>query len=516
MDILKARYLWKFPNGTQEAPDDMFWRVANAIAEDPIDAQAFHDEMASLRFLPNSPTLMNAGKQSPHGQLSACYVVGLEDNMPSICEALRKQMLIHKSGGGTGFDFTPLRPEGSRVNTTNGVASGPVSFMKLFNMTTEVVQQGGMRRGANMGILSIHHPDIEKFISAKVDEGKLPNFNISVSVDDDYMQAIADDTCTEQQLRLFNQIIDAAWRSGDPGLIFIDTINRFNTTPEFGPLTATNPCGETPLYADEACNLGSINLSRFFTLPVFSGAMPADYINWELLDKTVRHAVRFLDRVIDVNQYPLPEIAAACKRTRKIGLGVMGWADLLIRLGIRYGSEDSYELADKIMGFINTTARQESCWLNKSETTPKNATRTCIAPTGTLSLIAGCSSGIEPNFAYKYKRLVLGEEVELLHPLYEDAMKNGWYNSTVFQTAFSVTPDEHVTMQSIFQKNTDLAVSKTVNLPNSATRDDVANIYISAWRKGCKGISIYRDRCKSVQVLQTAINPDKVCPECTI
>ena len=515
MEVLKARYLWKLEGGTQETPNDMFWRVANSIAIDPIDAQAFHDEMTALRFLPNSPTLMNAGKPAPHGQLSACYVVGLEDNMQSICEALRKQMLIHKSGGGTGFDFTPLRAQGAKVNTTNGVASGPVSFMQLFDTATEVVQQGGMRRGANMGILSVHHPDINKFIDAKVIEGKFKNFNISVKVDDTFMQAIADGTATDEQEILFAHIIDSAWKSGDPALIFIDTINKHNPTPELGDIQATNPCGETPLYANEACNLGSINLSHFFTQPNFAGAVPSDYIDWQQLERTIRIAVRFLDRVIDINQYPLPEIDQACKRTRKVGLGVMGWADLLIRLGIRYGSKESLALADEVMSFINRTAPDESVQMNPRKT-QKNATLTCIAPTGTLSMLAGCSSGIEPNFAYQYTRLVLGEKVDMLHPLYQDAVENDWYDPDIFQTAFSVTPQEHVAMQAAFQKHTDLAVSKTVNLPSTATHMEIADIYISAWQQGCKGISVYRDKCKSEQVLSTPDNPNKVCPECQI
>ena len=526
-EILVDRYLWKDDSGNPcETPEQMLMRVANHVASaektTPLRymwADEYYDVMAKLLFLPNSPTIMNSGRPAPHGQLAACFVIGIEDSMESICEAIRKQMLIHKSGGGTGFNFSNLRSCGARVNSTNGRASGPISFMGLFDKATETVQQGGMRRGANMGILNVDHPDIHEFIHCKDKDGTIANFNISVGVYDSFMEkAEADPAGPEAEL--LDEIAETAWRTGDPGIIFLDAINRGNTTPELGPLTSTNPCGESPLYPNEACNLGSINLARMVS---------KDGFDFELLDRTAAIATRFLDSVIDVNHYPLPEISEAVRHTRKIGLGVMGWADLLFRLRIPYDSDRALELAEKIMSAIRETAHRTSAELGKEKGIPevlkhlgrRNATLTCIAPTGTIALLADCSSGIEPLFALEHTRVrtqVDGTKVVMkqVNRYYAEALKEGLQEDvirSVFVTSHDVAPLSHVRTQGVFQKYTDLAVSKTVNLPHDSSVKDVLDSYILAWKLGCKGITIYRDGSKSMQVLYRKEENKKVQPE---
>lgn len=513
-DILRDRYLWRDENRNPvETPEHMLERVANCVAAAEktmalqyMWADEFYEVMAKLLFLPNSPTLMNAGRPAPHGQLAACFVIGVEDSMESICEALRKQMLIHKSGGGTGFNFSKLRSEGAKVNSTNGRASGPVSFMGLFDKATETVQQGGMRRGANMGILNIDHPDIRRFIHCKDTDGTIANFNISVGVYDGFMEKASDSS--SEEAALLAEIADTAWRTGDPGIIFLDAINRGNTTPALGELTSTNPCGESPLYPNEACNLGSINVAAM----VKDGAF-----DFKTLREVTAVATRFLDDVIDVNCYPLPEIAEAVKLTRKIGLGIMGWADLLFRLRIAYDSTEALSLAEEIMKTIQQTAHETSAALGAEKGIPetlthlgrRNATLTCIAPTGTIALLAGCSSGIEPLFALEHTRVrtqLDGTKVVMkqTNRWYEEARENGLQPETmrrVFVTSHEVSPAAHVRTQGAFQKYTDLAVSKTVNLSHECSVQDVIDAYTLAWREGCKGITVYRDGSKSSQVL---------------
>lgn len=515
MDILRDRYLWKDDSGKPyETPKAMLERVSNHVASAEATlalrykwADEYYEVMAKQLFLPNSPTLMNSGRPAPHGQLAACFVIGIDDSMESICEAIRKQMLIHKSGGGTGFNFSNLRSSGARVNSTNGRASGPISFMSLFDKATETVQQGGMRRGANMGILNIDHPDIRQFIHCKDEDGSIVNFNISIGVYDEFMERVeANPDGDEAQLLL--EIAHTAWRTGDPGIIFLDAINRGNTTPHLGPLVSTNPCGESPLYANEACNLGSINLAKMCEKGEF---------DYDLLDEVTAVAVRFLDSVIDVNHYPLPEVSDAVQRTRKIGLGVMGWADLLYQMRISYDSNEALALADKIMMRIQKKAHETSAELGREKGVPlelsslgrRNATLTCIAPTGTIALLADCSSGIEPLFALEHTRIrtqIDGTKVMMKHVnrYYEQAIKEGLSNDiirSVFVTSHDVTPLAHVRMQGVFQKYTDLAVSKTINLPFESSVQDVIDSYTLAWKQRCKGITVYRDGSKSAQVL---------------
>ena len=515
LDILKDRYLWRDDEGKPvETPEQMLVRIANHVSASekttPMQymwADEYYEVMAKLLFLPNSPTIMNAGRPAPHGQLAACFVIGIEDSMESICEAIRKQMLIHKSGGGTGFNFSNLRSSGAKVNSTNGRASGPISFMGLFDKATETVQQGGMRRGANMGILNIDHPDIREFIHCKDKDGTITNFNISVGIFDDFMEK-AQANPKGEEAALLLEIADCAWRTGDPGIIFLDAINRGNTTPNLGPLMSTNPCGESPLYPNEACNLGSINLARMVKNGEF---------DYTLLKEVATTATRFLDSVIDVNHYPLPEIADAVKHTRKIGLGVMGWADLLFQLRIPYGSDESLVLADKIMGTIKAASLAASIALGEEKGIPedlrhlgrRNATLTCIAPTGTIALLADCSSGIEPLFALEHTRVrtqIDGTKVVMkqVNRYYEKAMKENTPADVlkdVFVTSHDVKPLDHVRTQGAFQAHTDLAVSKTINLPHDSSVQDVLDSYTLAWKEGCKGITIYRDGSKSIQVL---------------
>ena len=560
--VLEKRYLAKDSEGKPtETPEEMFRRVARSIASAELayDSQAdvkawekeFRQLMTNLEFLPNSPTLMNAGREL--GQLSACFVLPIEDSMESIFDAVKHTALIHKSGGGTGFSFSKLRPENDRVGSTGGVASGPVSFMRAFDTATDVIKQGGTRRGANMAILNVEHPDILKFITAKEDNAAFSNFNLSVTVTEEFMKAVEKGTDydlinphTKQPVRklnakeVFDKIVDMAWRTGDPGIVFIDRINKDNPTPKLGMIESTNPCGEQPLLPYESCNLGSINLSKM--LRQKNGKVEIDYPK---LGKTVRLAVRFLDNVIEVNKFPLPQIKEMTKASRKIGLGVMGFADALLRLGIPYNSEEALKTAENIMSFITKEADTASVELAKERGTfpafkgsiydkrggPKlrNAARTTIAPTGTLSIIANCSSGIEPLFALSYIRTILeGEHLIEVNPYFEEvAKKEEFYSEELmrelatrgsvqgmegvpewvqrlFVTAHDIAPQWHVKMQAAFQKSTNNAVSKTVNFPYHATREDVAEVFRLADKEECKGITIYRDRSKDAQVLSVS------------
>ncbi len=557
--VLERRYLTKDGEGKViETPQELFRRVAKHIASAELSynpnadvspyEEAFYQLMENLEFLPNSPTLMNAGHEL--GQLSACFVLPIKDSMESIFDAVKYTALIHKSGGGTGFSFSRLRPERDRVGSTGGIASGPVSFMRVFDATTDVIKQGGMRRGANMAILNVEHPDILRFIEAKENSEALTNFNLSVAVTDEFMKAVekgtdynlvsprTGDVVDKLNAReVFNKIVDMAWRTGDPGVVFIDEINRHNPTPELGKIESTNPCGEQPLLPFESCNLGSINLSK-----VVADKDGQPYIDYDKLSQTVKVAVRFLDNVIEVNQFPLPEIAQMTKTTRKIGLGVMGFADMLIRLGIPYDSEQGLVMAEEIAHFISSEADKASIELAQERgafpafqgsiyDTPdgprfRNASRTTIAPTGSLSIIANCSSGIEPLFALSYVRHILeGEEFVEVNPYFEEAAKKGGFYSPelmkqlaegkrlkeieevpeeikrLFVTAHDISPEWHVKMQAVFQKFTDSAVSKTVNFPHDATPEDVAKVYMLAYQEGLKGITIYRDRSRESQVL---------------
>ncbi|NLG38132.1 MAG: vitamin B12-dependent ribonucleotide reductase [Clostridiales bacterium] len=553
LEVLRKRYFIRDENGdpAEDAPG-MFRRVAGAIAavesryggEDRVSelSDAFYRMMAELRFMPNSPTLMNAGR--PLGQLSACFVLPVGDSMEEIFDAVKHAALIHKSGGGTGFSFSRLRSAGESVRSTGGVASGPISFMKVFNAATDAVKQGGTRRGANMGILRVDHPDILDFIRCKEDSAQLNNFNISVAVTEEFMRAVEQDGEYELiapqngrvvgRLRatdVFGRIVSMAWKNGEPGIVFIDRINRDNPVPALGEVESTNPCGEQPLLPYESCNLGSINLERF----VADGAV--DYI---LLGETVDLAVRFLDDVIDANRYPLPEIDAMTRATRKVGLGVMGFAGMLYELGVPYDSDEGVALGERIMSFIEERAIAASRALASergafpafgesrfADGEPvRNATVTTIAPTGTISLICGASSGIEPLFALSYVRNVMdGARLTEVNACFERvARERGFYSPAlmdeiartgslrgasgipedvrrVFVTAHDVSPEYHIRMQAAFQRHTDNAVSKTVNFPADAPEESVRKVFMLAWSLSCKGVTIYRDGSRDSQVL---------------
>ncbi|MGB9732926.1 MAG: vitamin B12-dependent ribonucleotide reductase [Candidatus Micrarchaeia archaeon] len=565
--VLAARYLLKNEEGKiVETPKQLFTRVANAIAsvesrygasEEDIAKLAgeFYNVMTRFEFMPNSPTLMNAGTRL--GQLSACFVLPVGDSIVEIFDAVKWAALVHQSGGGTGFSFSRLRPSGDIVRSTGGVASGPISFMKVFDAATEQIKQGGKRRGANMGVLRVDHPDILNFIVAKEKEGVLENFNISVAVTEAFMQALAKDE--EYSLinprnnkevgklnarAVWNLMTTMAWRSGDPGVIFIDRMNSTysNPVPKYGPIESTNPCGEQPLYPFDSCNLGSINLSRM--LKEKNGKYEID---WDKLKYTARLAIRFLDDVIDANNYPLPQIEQVTKAIRRVGLGVMGWADMLIKLSIPYDSNEALYLAEKVMKFITNEAREASAdlakvrgpfpewensiWYKFGYKPLRNSTVTTIAPTGTISIIAGgASSSIEPLFSVVFKRNVgssLGTDLIEVNNVFEEfAIKYGFYSDALmkklagktsiqdveeipkeirrlFVTAFDISPEWHVKMQAAFQKYVDNAVSKTINFPSYATPQEVEEAYMLAYKLGCKGITVYRDKSKSRQVLTT-------------
>lgn len=585
LKVLEKRYLKRDKNGNCiETPQDMFRRVADTIASGDLEfgktsknvqnlSDRFYNAITHRYFMPNSPTLMNAGRDL--GQLAACFVLPIDDSLESIFETIKNTALIHQSGGGTGFSFSRLRPKNSVVRSTMGVSSGPVSFMEVFNAATEAVKQGGTRRGANMGILRVDHPDIIEFINCKSDNNKLNNFNISVAITDKFMEAYLNgndyDLINPQNNEavgrmdagaVFDLIIDSAWKNGEPGIVFIDKMNKDNPTPQIGKIESTNPCGEVPLLPYEACNLGSINLGLM--VKEQDGEFVVD---WDLLENTVRTAMRFLDNVIVVNNYPLPQISEMVQNNRKIGLGVMGWADMLMQMGIAYNSEEGTSLATDVMSFIDYISKDESVemakergcfnnfkgsvyedsnyfskkfagktslkvndkmWAQLDKDVQKyglrNATTTCIAPTGTISMIAGASGGIEPLFGLVFSRLIMdGTELLEVNPVFEKYMKtHGLYTEDlmnkiakcgsvahieelpdevkrIFVTAHDISPYWHVKMQAAFQQFTDNAVSKTVNFIESATREDIKKTYILAYKNNLKGITVYRNNSRQFQ-----------------
>ncbi len=586
--VLNKRYLKRDREGNPvETPEDMFWRVAETIAgadgnfgkneaEVRETAENFYKMMSDLAFMPNSPTLMNAGREL--GQLSACFVLPVEDSLDQIFETIKNTALIHKSGGGTGFSFSKLRPKNDIVKTTMGVSSGPVSFIEVFNAATEAVKQGGTRRGANMAILRVDHPDILEFINSKFEGNKLNNFNISVGITNKFMEAVKEDTDydlvhpnsgnvqkTLKAREVFDLIVDHAWRNGEPGIVFVDNINKYNPTPELGPIESTNPCGEVPLLPYEACNLGSINLSQMIK---YDEGKPG--IDWEKLEQTTRLATHFLDNVIEVNNYPLPQITDMVKGNRKIGLGVMGWADILMIINTPYDSEEGTNLALQVMEFIDYHSKAESIELSKQRSAfpnfknsvydgknflydkfkgrtggkipeeawqeldnqireygIRNATTTCIAPTGTISMISGASCGVEPLFALVFTRHIMdGTTLLEVNPIFEKAIKDsGVYSrelmekvsehgsahgvdeisaeiQRVFVTSHDISPCWHVKMQAAFQLHTDNAVSKTVNFVEEASREDIAQTYILAYESELKGITVYRNNSRFNQAMQ--------------
>jgi ribonucleoside-diphosphate reductase alpha chain len=580
--VLGKRYLKKDDKGKPvEEPETMFWRVAYTIAkedkrfgatEEAVEgvAREFYDLMTKGKFEPNSPTLMNAGR--PLGQLSACFVLPVEDALSNgrsgIYDTLKAMALVHQSGGGTGFAFSRLRPTGDTVRSTMGVASGPVSFMRLYDASTEVVKQGGTRRGANMGILRVDHPDIREFITCKSDTSKITNFNISVAVTDAFMEAVeqggkydllsprtGEVAGQEDAREIFDLIVQGAWQTGEPGVFFVDRANEVNPVPHLGSYEATNPCGEQPLLAYDVCNLGSINLGLFVKEDFAWGGDPMEGVDWEALARVVHLSTHFLDNVIDANRYPLPEITELAQRIRRVGLGVMGWADMLVRLGIPYNSDDGVEMGRRVMEFLNEEARKaseklaatrgvfpewersiwgpdESCARDpdgeriRLERRLRNCNITTVAPTGTISIFAGCSGGIEPLFAVAFMRNQAGARMpDVNRDFVRIAREQGWYSDElmeriatqghihfpevpqelqrVFVTAHDITPEWHVRMQGAFQEHTDSAISKTTNFPTEATEADVRKIYELAFRLGCKGVTVYRDGSRPEQVLST-------------
>jgi ribonucleoside-diphosphate reductase alpha chain len=573
--VLRRRYLRRRDDGSAvETPDEMFRRVARAVAaadavygassaEVAASEERFFRRMAALEFLPNSPALMNAGR--PRGQLAACFVVPVGDSMPDIFDAVKWAAEIQMTGGGTGFSFSRLRPAGDRVASTGGAASGPLAFMDVFNAATDAVRQGGTRRGANMGVLRIDHPDILEFIASKLEPARLTNFNISVALTDAFMAAVSSGgeyelvnpksglpTRRLDARRVFHTVASVAWKTGDPGVLFLDRINADHPIPDAGPIEATNPCAEQPLLPFESCVLGSVNLEKF----VAGGDLA-----WQRLGEAVRDGVHFLDNVIDVNSYPLPQIEAVTRAHRKIGLGVMGFADMLIRLGVPYDSEEALEWAARVAAFVEKESLAASTalaaqrgpfarfatsrWAAEGRPPLRNATTTTVAPTGTISIIAGCSSGIEPIFAVSMVRRVLdGERLVEVHPIFRQmaAERGAWSDELadalaergrargadqvpadlerLFATAHDVSPEQHVRMQAAFQRHSHSAVSKTVNLPEAASIEDVEAVYRLAYQLGCKGVTVYRDGSRSAQVLSfgaqavDAARARDSCPEC--
>jgi ribonucleoside-diphosphate reductase alpha chain len=566
LQVLERRYLLKDKEGTLiETPKQMVRRIAHNISQAEYNygateqqahemEESFYNLIASLDFLPNTPTIMNAGTKIQ--QLSACFVLPVEDTMEGIFKSIMDTALIHKSGGGTGFSFARLRPANDLVKSTSGVASGPVSFMKVFDAATEVIKQGGKRRGANMGILRVDHPDIMTFIECKADMKTLQNFNISVAATDTFMQAIKDDTDYElinpkdkavvgklNARDVFTVIINNAWKNGDPGFIFIDEINRGHPGKNVGEIESTNPCGEQPLLPYESCNLGSINLNNFIN----EGKTDVD---WNKLRECIRLSTRFLDDVIDMNKYPIPELKEMANKTRKIGLGIMGFADLLYEIGIKYNSEEGYAMAEKVMKFFKDESYKMSgelaetrgkypAWEGSDHSKENRSMRnTCcitIAPTGTIGMLAEASGGCEPTFAISYiKNVMDGTELIYTNRIFERVAKERGFDSpdlmrkiaklgtiqnideipqdvrNIFVTAQDILPEEHIKMQAAFQKNVDSSISKTINFPHSATLDDVKSAYLTAWKMGCKGITTYRDGSRDNQVLNIGeVNKEK-------
>ena len=536
-----------------ETSEDMARRVAKTVANgEPELEESFFKFIDGLYFLPNSPCLMNAGTEI--GQLCACFVISLEDSMESIFGAIKDMAMVQKSGGGTGFSFSKLRPAGDKVNSTGGVASGPVSFLRVFNAATEEIKQGGKRRGASLAVLRVDHPDIFEFIRCKRDTDKITNFNISVGVTDKFMQAVREDTYfnlvnprnnevtqTVRARELWDEIVENAWETGEPGVLFLDTINVDNPTPHLGRIEACNPCGEADLLPYEACVLGSINLSKFVT--------PDKVVNYTALEKAVFLAVNFLDNVIDVSKFPLPEIEEITKANRKVGLGIMGWADMLYQLDIPYDSDRALTLASQVMSFINSKAiiaseklaEKKGAFPNfsksiyKDDRPRRNAVVTSIAPTGTLASIAGTTHGIEPEYALVYTRTILdGKKFTVINSVFEEELKKrGLYSELliekikakkgsiqnmrelpqdmreVFKVAHDIVPEYHVRMQAAFQEYTEQSISKTINLPENATMQDVANAYMLAWKSGCKGVTVYRDNARPQQVLSAKYVPQE-------
>lgn len=562
--VLEKRYFKKDKSGkVVETIEGLFKRVSYNLAEGDLNydkkadldqiAAEFYDMISSLDFMPNSPTLMNAGRELQ--QLAACFVLPVEDSMEQIFETVKHTALIHKSGGGTGFDFSRLRPSGSVVGSTSGVSSGPISFMTVFDGATEAIKQGGTRRGANMGILRVDHPDILNFIVCKKDNDKINNFNISVTITEAFMEAVEAgvdydllDPRTKEKAgslnakEVFEQMTELAWKNGDPGIVFIDRINRDNPTPQLGAMEATNPCGEQPLLPYESCNLGSINLGRM--LKKTSKGLAVD---WDKMEGVIHTSIHFLDNVIEMNSYPVEEIKKITSTNRKVGLGVMGFADMLIKLGIPYNSQAGVDKAEEIMSFIQAKAKDASTALAKVRgnfaniegsmydgQTMRNATVTTIAPTGTISIIANCSSGVEPLFALVFTRTVMeGTELLEVNPLFEEVARERGFDSPeimkkvaetgglhgideipqdvkdVFITAHDVTPEWHLKMQAAFQNHCDNAVSKTVNFGSDATVQDVAEVYQLAYKLGCKGVTVYRDGSRDMQVLTVGTKDKK-------